>query len=46
MRRNNNKALYEKIMRNVSRELKHALNESEVSIDPIERKVIDNITKF
>jgi len=42
----NNKALYEKIMRNVSRELKYALNETEVSIDPIERTVIDNITEF
>ena len=28
MRRNNNKALYEKIMRNVSKEVKRSLNES------------------
>ena len=32
MRRNNNRALYEKIMRNVAKEVKKALNENNVSL--------------
>ena len=50
MKRNNNKALYEKIMRNVSKQLKYTLNEydfySELSTDSIENIIIDNITEF
>lgn len=33
MKRNNNKALYEKIMRNVSKEVKRSLNESSVDVE-------------
>ena len=43
MKRDNKKALYEKIMQNVAREVKRTLNESNFSI---ESTVINNITKF
>ena len=33
MKRNNNKALYEKIMQNVSKEVKRSLNESSVDVE-------------
>ena len=33
MKKNNNKALYEKIMRNVSKEVKRSLNESSVDVE-------------
>lgn len=46
MKRNNNKALYEKIMRNISKQLKYTLNESELSINSIDSKVLNNINKF
>ena len=33
MKRNNKKALYEKIMQNVSKQVKHSLNESSVDVE-------------